>query len=194
MKWRGWRRFRFFDGQDNRFHGDQTRDAVAASGERAPAGLARIRSQDARGKTSRPGSALHGLRDPLLPQGLPARQHYSRLERSGLSRTLARSYRSATFDQQFSRIHRTRVSGAVRRGLRPQHQQRPGYHQADRKKHYRSRVVGGLDHCRSPHRARPESAWLWSARDRRASRARNNSRAPATRSRSTSDRIGSAVC
>ena len=56
---------------------------------RAPEGLARVRSQDARGQVARAGRALHGLRHPLLPQGLPARQHHSRLERSDLPRTLA---------------------------------------------------------------------------------------------------------
>ena len=149
--------------------------------ERARQGLARVRTQVARGQAARAGRALHGLRHPLLPQGLPARQHHSRLERSGLSRALARGDRPPALDQQFSRIHRARLSGAVRRSLRPEHQQRSGHDQADREEHHRSRVGRRLGRAAAESAQDRQEASRWSARGRRASRARSNSRAPVMR-------------
>ncbi len=128
------------NGQDNRLCRDQARDAVAASGRGAAARLARVRSQAPRREAPRPGRAMHGLRNPLLPQGLPARQHHPRLERSGLPRPLARSDRSPPFDQQLPRVHRPHLSRPVRGSLRPQHQQRSGHDQAHRENHHRPRL------------------------------------------------------
>ena len=90
------------------------------------------------------GRALHGLRHSLLPQGLPAREHHPRLERPGLPRPLAGGDRPAARDQQLPGVHRPRLPGAVRRGLRPRHQRRPGHHQADREADRRPRLRGGL--------------------------------------------------
>ena len=157
-------------------------------------GLARIRPQDARGQAPRAGRALHGLRNPLLPQGLPARQHHSRLERSGLPRALARGDRPAALDQQLSRIYRPRLSRALRRSLRPQYQQRSGHDQADRKEHHRSCLGRRLGHAAAePAQDRQErrGGRLGPFRDWPA---RSNWRAPATRHPVSSAPTASAVC
>ena len=49
-----------------------------------------------RGELRAQGGALHGLRHPLLSQGLPAREHHPRLERPRLSRTAGRRRSSAS--------------------------------------------------------------------------------------------------
>ena len=78
------------------------------------------------------GRPLHGLRRAVLPHGLPAGEHHSRLERPGLSRSMARSDQSAARHEQFSGIHRPSVPRAVRSGLRAGHQRRSGGDQANR--------------------------------------------------------------
>ena len=62
------------------------------------------------GRAREAGRALHGLRHPVLSSGLSARQPDSRLERSRLSRSLARRDRSPARDQQLPRVHRQAVS------------------------------------------------------------------------------------
>ena len=86
------------------------------------------------------GRALHGLRHSVLPPGLPARQPDSRLERSRLSRPLARGDRAAARDQQLPGVHRPALPGAVRRLVRARHQRRSGHDQVDRGVDHRSRV------------------------------------------------------
>ena len=49
--------------------------------EAAPQALERVRGEAFRGQAPHPGGAMHGLRYPLLSQGLSAREHHSRLER-----------------------------------------------------------------------------------------------------------------
>ncbi len=49
-------------------------------------------------RSSRPRRALHGLRHPVLPPGLPARQPDPRLERPGLPRPVAGGHRPAARD------------------------------------------------------------------------------------------------
>ena len=166
----------------------------AASGRRTPEGLARIRSQDARGQAARAGRPLHGLRNPLLPQGLSARQHHSRLERSHLPRQVARGDRPPARDQQLSGIHRQDLSGPVRRSLRAQHQQRSRHDQADREEHHRSRVGGKMDRAAAACAQIGKDASQSSARDRRGWHARSNSLAPDMLLRFTSARIASADC
>ena len=111
---------------------------------RAPEALARVRGADARRRAARAGRALHGLRHPLLSQGLPAREHHPRLERPRVPRPLARGDRPPPLDQQLPRVHRPHLSGAVRGGVRPQHQQRPGHDQEHREEHHRPRLRRGL--------------------------------------------------
>ena len=67
---------------------------------------------------ARAGRALHGLRRPVLPRGLPARQPDPGLERPRLPRPLARGDRPAPRHQQLPRVHRPDLPGAVRAGLR----------------------------------------------------------------------------
>ncbi len=85
------------------FLGDSAGDAGAAAGCGAPEGLARARGQAPRGQAAAARRALHGLRHPLLPQGLPAREHHSRLERPGVPRPLEGRDRPAPFRRTTSR-------------------------------------------------------------------------------------------
>ncbi len=89
--------------------------------------------------------ALHGLRRALLPHRLPAQQRDSGLERSGVSRPLARRHPRAALDQQFPRVHRPHLPGAVRSRLRAGHQRAAGDHQGDREDHHRACLSRRLD-------------------------------------------------
>ena len=62
-----------------------TRRPVDRAGSRLPRGLQPVPRREAPG----PGRAVHGLRHPVLPPGLPARQPDPRLERPGLPRPVA---------------------------------------------------------------------------------------------------------
>ena len=64
--------------------------ARAPAARRARQRLVRGLSGFPRRQSSHAGRALHGLRRAVLPYRLPAQQHHSGLERSGLSRPLAR--------------------------------------------------------------------------------------------------------
>ena len=90
-----------------------------------------------------PGRALHGLRRAVLPHrqadqrhgvGLPGQQRDPGVERSGLSRAVARGARSPAHDQQLPGVHRPRVPGAVRRLVRARH------HRVRRSRSRRSRT------------------------------------------------------
>ena len=87
---------------------------------------------------------MHGLRDPLLPRGLPAGQPDPRVERPGLPGRLVRRHRAAARHQQLPRVHRPAVPGAVRGGLRARDQRRPGDHRADRVRDRRAGLVRGV--------------------------------------------------
>jgi len=50
--------------------------AAQGAGRRSAEALARVRPETPGGAAPHPGRALHGLRHPLLPQGLPAREHH----------------------------------------------------------------------------------------------------------------------
>ena len=97
---------------------------------------------------ARAGRAVHGLRHPVLPRGLPARQPHSRLERPRLPRSLAERDRAAARDQQLPGVHGTPVPRAVRGLVRARHQQRRGDDQGDRERDHRARVRGRLDRRR----------------------------------------------
>ena len=102
--------------------------------------------------------ALHGLRRALLPHRLSAEQHHSRLERSGLSRPLARCDSRSACHQQFSGIYGTHLPGAVRGGLRARHQRAAGGDQGDRAHHRRSRFRSGLDSPRAAGRTHRQAS------------------------------------
>ena len=93
------------------------------------------------------GRPLHGLRHPVLPQRLPARQPDPGVERPGLPRRLARGDRAAARHQQLPRVHRPALPGAVRGGVRARHQPGPGDDQAGRGRDHRPRLGRGLGHA-----------------------------------------------
>ena len=108
-----------------------------------------------RREASHPGCALHGLRRALLPDRMSRQQPDSRLERSGLSRTLERSGAAVARDQQLPGIHRPHLSCAVRSVLCARDHAARRHHQADRKKYRGARIPGRLDPSRAakiPHR------------------------------------------
>ncbi len=88
---------------------------------------------------------MHGLRDPVLPPGLSARQPDPGLERLRLPGSLAGRARAAARDQQLPGVHGTAVSRALRGRVRPRHQCRPCHDQGGRGLDHRPRVRAGLD-------------------------------------------------
>ena len=130
---------------------------VPAAGARSARARRRLRRDlrgPARGRGRAPGRPLHGVRRPVLPRRLPARQPDPGLERPRLPGPLARGDRPAARDEQLPRVHRADLPGAVRAGLRARDQRRPGLDQADRAGDRRARLGGGLDR----RRARPSTA------------------------------------
>ena len=75
---------------------------------------------------------MHGLRHPVLPQRLPARQPDPGVERPGLPLRLGGGRRPAARHQQLPRVHRPALPGAVRVRVRARHQRRTGDDQAGR--------------------------------------------------------------
>ena len=104
------------------------------------------------------------------------------------------AHRPPALDQQLPGVHRTRVPGAVRRGLHAQHQQRAGHHQADREADRRQglRASGCVKpeppECKTGKRV----AVVGSGPAGLA--ARSSWRAPATTSRCSSATTASAAC
>ena len=74
------------------------------------------------GRGAQAGRPLHGLRHPVLPPRLPARQPDPGVERPRPPRRLARRHRAAARDEQLPGVHRAAVPGAVRGCLRARHQ------------------------------------------------------------------------
>ena len=114
------------------------------------------------GELARPGRAVHGLRDPVLPHrradqrhglGLPDQQPHPRVERPRLPRPVARGVDPPPPDEQLPRVHRPRLPGAVRGVVHRRAQRRPGGDQDDRAGDRRPGVGRGLDHAR-PRRSR----------------------------------------
>ena len=60
--------------------------------------------------------------------------------------------RAAARDEQLPGVHRPALPGAVRGGLRPRHQLRPGHHQAGRGLDHRPRLGRGLGHAAAARR------------------------------------------
>ena len=119
--------------------------AAAPARPGAPARLARgLRALRRRAGHQGAGRPLHGLRHPVLPRGLPARQPHPRVERPGLPGRLVRRHRAPARHQQLPRVHRPALPGPVRGGLRPRDQRRPGDHRADRVRDRRAGLGRGL--------------------------------------------------
>ena len=81
---------------------------------------------------ARAGRALHGLRHPVLPPGLPARQPDPDWNDLVYRDRWRDGDRPAARDQQLPRVHRPAVPGAVRGRVRARHQRRSGHDQGDR--------------------------------------------------------------
>ena len=135
---------------------------------------------------------MHGLRHPLLPPGLPARQPHPRLERPRLPGRLARGHRPPARHEQLPGVHRHAVPRPVRGLLRARDQRRPGHDQGDRAADHRPRVRRGLGRAPSPRPSGPGSASRSSAPGPPGSPPPSSSAAPATTSRSSSAPTGSA--
>ena len=164
--------------------------AGLGAGPRLPRGLQPVPRREAAG----PGRALHGLRHPVLPPGLPAGQPDPRLERPGLPRPVARGDRPPARDEQLPRVHRQALPRPLRGVLRARDQQRPGHDQADRGEHHRPRLGRGLGRPRAAQGADRQDGGGRRLRPRRAWPPRSSSPAPGTRSRSSSAPTGSAAC
>ena len=94
----------------------------------------------------RAGRALHGVRRPVLPPRLPAREPDPRLERPRLPRPLARGDRAAPPHEQLPGVHRPPLPRAVRGRVRARDQRgRRRHDQADRARDRRPRLGRGLD-------------------------------------------------
>ena len=65
------------------------------------------------GRAARAGAALHGLRRPVLPQRLPARQPHPGVERPRPPRRVAARAGPAARDEQLPRVHGADLPGAV---------------------------------------------------------------------------------
>ncbi len=120
-------------------HGREVADPPAGrgAGARLERGLPRRHRPRAAADHHDPGRALHGLRHPVLPPGLPAGQHHPGVERPGLARRLGRRDRAPARDQQLPGVHRAAVPRAVRDRLRAGHQPGPGDDQERRGRDHR---------------------------------------------------------
>ena len=95
------------------------------------------------------GRAVHGLRHPVLPHRLPAREPHPRVERPRVPRPLGGCRRAAARHQQLPGVHRPAVPGAVRGRVRARHQRAAGHDQADRGRDRRQGVGRRLRRSRS---------------------------------------------
>ena len=127
-------------GKTDRVHRDSPAEAAVPAGRRAAARLARSVSAVSGRRPARAGLAVHGLRDPVLPSGLSARQPDPRLERFRLPRPVGSRERAAARDEQLPRVDGPAVSGAVRGIVRARHQRLAGHDQGRRGHDRRARV------------------------------------------------------
>ena len=153
-----------------------------ASGARAPARDERVRrpprvrrAAPAR-RAARAGRALHGVRRPVLPQRLPARESHPRLERPRLPRPLPRGARPAAPHEQLPRVHRPALPRAVRGGVRARDRRGQRRRRSSRSSSRSSSAAGTRAGSSRSRRARGRAArWRSSARARPGSRARSSS-------------------
>jgi glutamate synthase (NADPH/NADH) len=92
---------------------------------------------------ARAGLPVHGLRHPVLPQRLPAREPHPRVERPGVEGRLERGVERLHATNNFPEFT-GRCARAVRGGVRARHQRRPGDHQAGRGRDRRPAWADGL--------------------------------------------------
>src|SRR5690606_25996127 len=111
-------------------HPPRPRATAQSAGSGADHGLERGAHRPGGRRAATPGRPLHGLRHPVLPPGLPARQPHPRVERPDPSGQLPRGDRAAARDQQLPRVHRPAVPCTLRDRLRPGHQPAGGDDQA----------------------------------------------------------------
>ena len=140
----------------------QARAPAAARGARCRSALRdwkEVYEPFGREEAHRAGGAVHGLRHPLLPRGLPARQPDPGVERPRLPGRLVRGHRAPARHQQLPRVHRAALPGAVRGRVRARHQRRPGDHRAHRVRDRRAGLGRGLGDLAAPPVARPASRW-----------------------------------
>ena len=104
------------------------------------------------GGAAPPGRPLHGLRHPVLPPGLPARQPDPRVERPHVARRGPLGDRAPARDEQLPRVHRAPVPRAVRELVRAGHQPARRHDQAGRSLDHRRGVRERLGRART----RPE--------------------------------------
>ena len=96
--------------------------------------------------------------------------------------------------QQFPRVHRPRLPGALRGLLHAQHPGHARHHQDDRMRHRRPRLGAGLDQAGAADAQDRQARRRRSARGRRASPAPSSSPAPAMRCMSTRRTPSPAAC
>ena len=146
-------------------------------------------------RAAQAGRALHGLRHPLLPPGLPARQPDPRLERPRLPGQAGARPSTACTPPTTSRSSPARLcpapcEGSCVLGINDD----PVTIKADRGRASSTAPSTRAGSRPSRPRCGPARRWRWSARARPASRPPSSSTAPATRSPSSSAPTGSAGC
>ena len=147
-----------------------------------------------RATSSAAGRAVHGLRHPVLPPGLPARQPDPRLERPGLPRPVARRRSTGCTPPT------TSPSSPARSARPPARRRACSGSTTTRSRSSRSRRASSTGpwtragSSRSRPRSGPARRWRSSARARPAWPRPSSSAAPATPSRSSSAPTGSAAC
>ena len=168
-------------GQGHGLSRDQAQEVADAPGRRASARLARDLSALPGDELKKQARAVHGLRHPVLPPGLPARQHHPGLERPRLSRALAATRSIVCTPPTTSRSSRARLCPAPCEGVvRARDQRRSGDDQGRRGHDHRSRVRRGMGRARAAGRRAPARRSRSLAPARPGSRPPSSSTAPAT--------------
>ena len=83
----------------------------------------------------RAGGPLHGLRNPVLHERMPARQHHSGVQRSGPSGEVGGRVQPSVRNQQLPRSDRSHLPGIVRSRLRAWHPS-AGHDDSERRTHH----------------------------------------------------------
>ena len=163
------------NGQARRLSQVSAGRAAGARSARAGRRLPRVHGHGRAAGAPGAGRAVHGVRRPVLPQRLPARESDPGVERPRLPRPLARGDRAAPPDEQLPRVHRPPLPGAVRSRVRARDQRgQRGDDQADRGCDRESRLGGGLDRPAARRARAAAGAWPSSAPGRPDSPARSS--------------------
>ena len=107
------------DGEDHRIHGVPAAGGGRRGADRRASSTGENSSMHLNDEAGRrAGCALHGLRHSVLPQlGLSGEEPDTGIQRSGLSKSLARRGSELALDEQFSGNHGPRLSRSLRGGL-----------------------------------------------------------------------------